>query len=59
MNMTQKNIGNYQAIVNHVNQEVNPSSIKSFIDFLHFCVAHLDTDDSVQAIWNDFQRKAE
>ena len=32
---------------------------RDFIDFLRYCSARLNKGDSVQAIWHDFQKKAQ
>lgn len=56
--MKQSDFEVYIELQKIVKQEINEHTIDIFIRFLHLCAARLERGDSVQAIWNDFLRKA-
>lgn len=56
--MTQTDFDIYLELRDAVKQAVNTKQGGDFVLFLSYCAARLDKGDSVQAIWNDFQKKA-
>lgn len=57
--MTQTDFDIYLELRDAVKQAVNTQQGGDFVLFLSYCAARLNKGDSVQAIWNDFQKKAQ